>query len=560
MSLLLIFIFTYLLFFIIYFSVIFSVLSLCIYTTLLTYTRTQLIHKTFLYTPRNIKVSHSSDPTVVNIFWSPPEEPNGKITGYDILYTDILYTSDRKWKREKVNGEITTIVLTKLIPDSKYFLKIKARIDDRELGPPSDVIEFIANPSSPHSHTALPLNNYPTLLASSFLNSPRNIKVWHSSDPTLVVILWSPPEEPNGKIFGYEILYTDILYTSDKKWRREEVIGEKTTIVLNKLIPYSKYFLKIKARIDDRELGPPSDVIEFIANPSSPHSHTSSSKAKILEVVPGRDSSKAEITWRAPQEPKGRIKRYEIYYISDEKIKQNAEWNVKVIEYIKEIDDINDVKQIRASIYGLLPNTNYKFWIKVKTSEDNVGSTSSIFEFLTEPLINKNKNYENFLNTNKNFLNTNKNFLNTNKNFLNTNKNFLNNTNKNLFWTCVEHLYTFLNFFLDCVQFFGLYGLSILICIIVTFIVIITFIYFWYFFIYFFFWTCVKVFGLFGLCIYICSLKQLSENAKVLICVFCLITLIYLWYFLILKSKQYEAEQKRTKKNNENTIREGLTI
>jgi hypothetical protein len=286
-----------------------------------------------------------------------------------------------------------------------------------------------------------------------------------------------------------------------------------------------------------------------------------------LEVVPGRDSSKAEITWRAPQEPKGRIKRYEIYYISDEKIKQNAEWNVKVIEYIKDIDDINDVKQIRASIYGLLPNTNYKFWIKVKTSEDNVGSTSSIFEFLTEPLINKNKNYENFFNSNKNFLiNKNKNY----ENFLNTNKNFLNNTNKNLFWTCVEHLYTFLflffldwNFFLDCVQFFGLYGLSILICIIVPFIVTITFIYFWYLFI-FFFWTCVKVFGLFGLCIYICiyicSLKQLSENAKVLICVFCLITLIYLWYFLILKSKQYEAEQKRTKKNNENTIREGLTI
>jgi hypothetical protein len=65
------------------------------------------------YIPRNIKVSDSSDPTVVNIFWSPPEEPNGKITGYNILYTDILYTSDRNWKREKVIEEKTTIVLTK---------------------------------------------------------------------------------------------------------------------------------------------------------------------------------------------------------------------------------------------------------------------------------------------------------------------------------------------------------------------------------------------------------------------------------------------------------------
>ncbi len=169
--------------------------------------------------------------------------------------------------------------------------------------------------------------------------------------------------------------------------------GEITTIVLTKLIPDSKYFLKIKARIDDRELGPPSDVIEFRTKPSSPHSHTSSSKAKILEVVPGRDSSEAEITWRAPQEQMGRIKRYEIYYTSDEKIKQNAECNVKVIEYIKDIDDINDVKQIRTSIYDLLLNTNYKFWIKVKTSEDDVGSTSSIFEYVTKPWINNKKNF-----------------------------------------------------------------------------------------------------------------------------------------------------------------------
>jgi hypothetical protein len=89
---------------------------------------------------------------LVNIFWSPPEEPNGKITGYDILYTNNNLLSDRKWKREKVIGEKTTIVLSKLIPYSKYFLKIKARIDERELGSPSDVIEFITKSSSPHSH------------------------------------------------------------------------------------------------------------------------------------------------------------------------------------------------------------------------------------------------------------------------------------------------------------------------------------------------------------------------------------------------------------------------
>ncbi len=297
--------------------------------------------------------------------------------------------------------------------------------------------------------SALSLSVYPTLSTSLFLNSPRNIKVWHSPDPTLVIILWSPPEEPNGKVTGYDILYTDNNLLNNRKWKRGKVNGEITTIVLTKLIPDSRYFLKIKARIDDRELGPPSDVIEFRTKLSSPRSHTSSSKPKILKVVPVRDSSEAEITWRAPQEQKGRIKRYEIYYTSDEKIKQNAECNVNVIEDIKDIDKINDFKQMHTSIYDLLLNTNYKFWIKVKTSEDDVGSTSSMFEYVTKPLINNNKN---------------------------------------------------------------------------------------------FFWTCVNVFGLFALCILICSL------------------IIFVFLYFSFKSKQNEAQQKRAKKSNENSTREGLTI
>jgi hypothetical protein len=139
--------------------------------------------------------------------------------------------------------------------------------------------------------SALSLSIYPSLSTSSFLYPPRNIKFSYSSDPTLVNIFWSPPEEPKGKITGYDILYTDNNLLRNRKWKREKVIGEKTTTVLTKMIPYSKYFLKIKARIDGRGLGPPSDVIEFITKLSSPHFYTSSSKAKILEVVPVRSIS-----------------------------------------------------------------------------------------------------------------------------------------------------------------------------------------------------------------------------------------------------------------------------
>ena len=205
-------------------------------------------------------------------------------------------------------------------------------------------------------------------------------------------IFWSPPENPNGKITGYEILYTDDHLLNDRKWKKHKVLGHKTTAALTKLTPSLKYFLKIKAIIEGNELGPPSDVMEFITK-----SPSDLSKPEILQVVAGKDSSIAEITWRAPQQPMGTIKRYEIYYTSDE-IKQNAKWNVNIIEMVEGFDDINDVKTIRKSINSLRSDTNYKFMIKVKTVEDNVGSSSNVFKFLTGPPLTKKKNVHHVLN------------------------------------------------------------------------------------------------------------------------------------------------------------------
>ena len=212
------------------------------------------------------------------------------------------------------------------------------------------------------------------------MSTPRNLHVSHSSNPTLVNIFWSPPEEPNGKITGYDILYTDNNLLSDRKWNREKVFGRKTTIVLTNLIPSSKYFLKIKAIINGNQLSPPSAVIEFKTKCSS-----SLSKPEIVQIVAGKNSSVVEITWRAPEKPRGRIKKYEIYYTGNE-ISQNDKWKVNIIEKVQGFNDINYVKEIHISIHDLLPNTNYKFMIKVKTSEDNIGLTTSLFEFLTGPL------------------------------------------------------------------------------------------------------------------------------------------------------------------------------
>ena len=225
---------------------------------------------------------------------------------------------------------------------------------------------------------------HPTLSTSSLSSRPSILRVEHSPDSKLVHVFWLPPEASYGEITGYDILYTDDNSLRDNKWKREKVFGQKTTTVLTKLNPDTTYFLKIKPIIDDTEFGPPSDIIEFITKSSR---ISSLSKPKILYVVTGEDSSVAEITWQAPEEPMGRIKRYEIYYTRGE-AKQNAKWKVEIVEKVRDFDDINVKK-----IYGLLPDTNYKFIVKVKTSEDNVGLSSSVFEYETGPLVRKNKDY-----------------------------------------------------------------------------------------------------------------------------------------------------------------------
>lgn len=54
--------------------------------------------------PQDIKIT-SSKPGVVCIEWSPPAVPNGKITSYDILYSDQPDVSDDSWMKVTKNGK-----------------------------------------------------------------------------------------------------------------------------------------------------------------------------------------------------------------------------------------------------------------------------------------------------------------------------------------------------------------------------------------------------------------------------------------------------------------------
>ncbi|XP_054161956.1 neogenin-like [Oppia nitens] len=93
--------------------------------------------------PRDLTVvvSTNDDPTVINLHWQPPKQPNGQITGYVIFYTTDNTQRDRDWVVEGVIGDKMTTVLKGLLPDSSYYFKIQAR-NNKGYGPLSSEVSF----------------------------------------------------------------------------------------------------------------------------------------------------------------------------------------------------------------------------------------------------------------------------------------------------------------------------------------------------------------------------------------------------------------------------------
>lgn len=93
--------------------------------------------------PRDLTVvpSANDDPTVINLHWQPPKQPNGQITGYVIFYTTDNTQRDRDWVVEGVIGDKMTTLLKGLLPSSTYYFKIQAR-NNKGYGPISSEVSF----------------------------------------------------------------------------------------------------------------------------------------------------------------------------------------------------------------------------------------------------------------------------------------------------------------------------------------------------------------------------------------------------------------------------------
>ncbi|UYV61776.1 NEO1, partial [Cordylochernes scorpioides] len=97
--------------------------------------------------PRDLTVVPSADnPTMVNLHWQPPKQPNGQITGYVILYTDNIHLRDRDWAVLPIVGDKMTAAVKDLNPDSVYYFKVNAR-NSKGYGPLSTPTTIKTSPA-----------------------------------------------------------------------------------------------------------------------------------------------------------------------------------------------------------------------------------------------------------------------------------------------------------------------------------------------------------------------------------------------------------------------------
>ena len=100
------------------------------------------------------------------------------------------------------------------------------------------------------------------------------------SNPTAVMINYSPPDQPNGLVTGYVVFFTSDNSQNDRDWAVEGVVGDKLTTLVRGLTPNTKYFFKIQAR-NSKGYGPLSPVVSYttpVGDPSRSYSEGQSKK------------------------------------------------------------------------------------------------------------------------------------------------------------------------------------------------------------------------------------------------------------------------------------------
>ncbi|KAF2974736.1 hypothetical protein EK904_001603 [Melospiza melodia maxima] len=219
--------------------------------------------------PKNLELINVTA-TEINLRWLPPEQPNGLITHYEVLYSD----SNNFFIK---NASSTSVSLSEMKPYTLYNISVRAFT---RLG--------YGNQSS-----------FPLLVRTSETvpaSAPENI-TYRNISSMEIELSFFPPSIPNG------IIQTYTIYLMRTNGTEQRVIN--TTLLTLHLNKYTEYTVEVSASTTMGE-GVRSSPLHVLTDEDAPSSPPQALSVKQLLGVT------VKLSWKPPLEPNGIILYYTV--------------------------------------------------------------------------------------------------------------------------------------------------------------------------------------------------------------------------------------------------------
>ncbi|XP_068168501.1 phosphatidylinositol phosphatase PTPRQ isoform X2 [Antennarius striatus] len=218
----------------------------------------------------------SSSSILVN--WVPPLNPNGRITHYTVYGLKLHSSQALKWVVNTTNT--TSMLITDLDKYTGYKLRVAAStaVGESALSEEDDIFVFTLEdePESP----------------------PVNLTV-DGTSPSTATLVWSAPENANGVIQYYEVLYENQSFSAVMN-------SSSNRVTLANLKPFSYYNVSVRAYTRYGHGNQTSDTLYLLSGEDVPGSPPYGVTYESISP------SEVSVTWEPPLVPNGVITHYSL--------------------------------------------------------------------------------------------------------------------------------------------------------------------------------------------------------------------------------------------------------
>ena len=290
--------------------------------------------------PKATAVTHNS----ITLQWAMSDHSSDDVELYIVSYCPAD-DSSKKWKKI-TNGAEQSILVSGLLPQTKYVFKVQPVLDDG-VGDESDV----SDPIETKAPACQP-------------GRPTASAVSHDS----ITLQWEKPEHGYENVESYLIRYRCIDGPT-KKWKIVMTASTEGKLNITKLTPQTTYIFKVRPMLEDG-VGTESEVSDPIETKAPIKKASSAGLGKPTATSINHDSITLE--WTKPERSSEDVECYTVSYRSVDDA--NKKWKRLTTKTAQE----------STTVTGLKVDSKYVFKVRSECGSD-VGSSSE----LSDPILTR---------------------------------------------------------------------------------------------------------------------------------------------------------------------------